>query len=167
MTSRRSVALFGVALATCALGGCGSEEQKPAAPPAPPAAPAAPTPPVTPAELPNGIVLSLAQFVMQDGKSVPGPARLEFLYRSGGAWRTAALEDPQSKAFHKAMVYPADDGPRLLTLGGTAAIVKAWKKNAQGALEPTVVWQQDFGEGKSSRMRDAEIADVYGDGEQA
>ena len=63
------------------------------------------------------------------------------------------------------MLYPAADGPRLLTLGGTAAIVKAWKKNPAGALEGTVLWQKDFG-GKFSRMRDAEIADLYGDGKQ-
>src|SRR4029453_10550570 len=43
---------------------------------------------------------------------------------------------------------------------------KAWKKNPAGALEATVLWQKDFG-GKFSRMRDAEIADLYGDGKPA
>jgi len=56
-------------------------------------------PRATPADLPTGLVLSLAQFVTKDGKSVPGPARLEFLYRSGGEWRMSALEDPQSNVF--------------------------------------------------------------------
>jgi hypothetical protein len=164
MKSGRAIAILGSILTAWALAGCGSEEKPaPAAPPAAPTPPPAPAPPATPADLPNGLVLSLAQFVTKDGKSVPGPARLEFLYRSGGAWRTSALEDPQSNVFHKAMAYPADDGPRLLTLGGTAAIVKAWKKNPAGALEATVLWQKDFG-GKFSRMRDAEIADLYGDG---
>jgi hypothetical protein len=162
MTSRHAITRLGVALAVWVLTGCGSGEQK-SAPPPPPAAPVAPTPRATPADLPTGLVLSLAQFVTKDGKSVPGPARLEFLYRSGGEWRMSALEDPQSNVFHKAMLYPAEDGPRLLTLGGTAAIVKAWKKNSSGALEATVLWQKDFG-GKFSRMRDAEIADLYGDG---
>jgi hypothetical protein len=161
MKSRRAIAVLGLVFP---LWSCGSgEEPVPSAPPVAPAPAPAPTPPVTPADLPSGLVLSLAQFVTKDGKSVPGPARLEFLYRSGGAWRTSALEDPQSNVFHKAMLYPAEDGPRLLTLGGTAAIVKAWKKNQAGALEATVLWQKDFG-GKWSRMRDAEIADLYGDG---
>jgi hypothetical protein len=168
MKSSRAIALLGLTFA--AFWGCGSEEPPaPPAPPAAPVAPAAPTPPATPADLPEGLTLSLAQFVDADGDgkpNEPGPARLEFLHRSGGTWKTSALEDPQSNVFHKAMVYPAEDGPRLLTLGGTAAIVKAWKKNPAGALESSVLWQRDFG-GKFSRMRDAEIADLYGDGKSS
>ena len=159
-----AIAVFGLALG--ALAGCGSgEEPKPTA--STPAATPAPTPTLgaTPADLPSGLVLSLAQFAMQEGKPVPGAARLEFLSRTGGKWKMTSLEDPQSNVFHKAMLYPGADGPRLLTLGGTAAIVKAWKKNPAGALEATVLWQKDFG-GKFSRMRDAEYADIYGDGKQ-
>ena len=140
-------------------------------PPAPAGAPAAPAPPAAapsapaaaPAELPNGIMLSLAQFVDQGGKSVPGPARLEFLYREGGAWKTAALEDPESNVFHKALVYAGAEGPRILTLGGTGAAVKAWAPAPGGSLAATTLWSANFG-GKFSRMRDAEVADLYGDG---
>jgi len=119
----------------------------------------------TPDTLPAGIVLALAQFEDVAGKSQPGAARLEFLYRSKGAWRTSALEDPESNVFHKAMLYEGSEGPRLLTLGGTAAIVKTWTKE-DSALEGTSIWQKDFG-GKWSRMRDAEVADLYGDGTEA
>ena len=163
--SRRAIAILGLGLAACALAGCGSGEEPKPAEPAPAPTPAAAAPRATPADLPSGLVLSLAQFAMKEGKPVPGAARLEFLSRTGGAWRMTSLEDPQSNVFHKAMLYPGADGPRLLTLGGTAAIVKAWKKNPAGALEGQVLWQKDFG-GKFSRMRDAEFADLYGDGKQ-
>ena len=158
--------------AAAALSACGSGEtgSQPAATPAVPrtAAPEAPLPaaaPATPADLPRGLALALAQFVDREGKSVPGPARVEFLYRQGGAWKTAAIEDPESNVFHKAMLYDGPAGPRILTLGGSAAAVKAWAL-AGGKLEPTTLWQKDFG-GKFSRMRDAEVADLYGDGSAA
>ena len=175
MTSRfRSIdRLAGAAAAAlCAgwLAGCGSAEKEPAPAPAAPTAeapkpsatPQPPEAPPTPSELPRGLVLALAQFVEKDGKSVPGPARAEFLYREGGQWKTAALEDPDSNVFHKAMLYEGKAGQRLLTLGGTVAAVKAWAPSA-GKLSPTTLWQKDFG-GKFSRMRDAEVADLYGDG---
>jgi hypothetical protein len=156
-------------IASVAWAACGSEEPT-TPPPAVPEAPTASVPaaPPTPDSLPRGIMLALAQFVSEtgpDGKArmVPGPARVEFLYRRDGAWQTAALEDPDSNVFHKAMVYPGADGPVLLTLGGTAAIVKTWAPGEDG-LEATRLWQKDFG-GKFSRMRDAEVADLYGDGQ--
>jgi FG-GAP-like repeat len=173
---RRSVrALCWVAgVAALALAGCGREETAPAAsPPVAPAPaapgsagqPAAPTSagPATPADLPRAIVLSLAQFVDQGGKPVPGPARLEFLYRRGGAWHMTSVEDPESNVFHKAMLYQAAGAPpRLLTIAGTAAIVKLWTREGD-RLVPQTIWKKDFG-GKFSRMRDAEVADLYGDG---
>jgi hypothetical protein len=169
----RAAALLG---AIGALAACGSGDgEKGAAPAAatPPSgmAPPAATPQPSAAEhgstgaapdLPRGIMLALAQFVDQDGKSVPGPARLEFLYREGGAWKTAVLEDPESNVFHKALVYAGAAGPQILTLGGSGAAVKAWRLDG-GVLQPTTLWAKDFG-GKFSRMRDAEVADLYGDG---
>jgi hypothetical protein len=159
MLARPAMKLLLAALALALA--CGSEE-KPAAPAAQPAPAPAPVVSETPASLPNGLVLALAQFLTVDGKQVPGAARLEFLYRRDGRWQTSALEDEQSNVFHKAMFYAGPDGPRILTLGGTVAAVKAWKKTASG-LEPETLWQKDFG-GKWSRMRDAEVADLYGDG---
>ncbi|MDH3214249.1 MAG: VCBS repeat-containing protein [Myxococcales bacterium] len=157
--------------AAVAWAACGSEEPTSPPPAAPFAAEAsAPAAPPTPASLPKGIMLALAQFVSETGpdgkpKIVPGPARVEFLSRRDGAWHAAALEDPQSNVFHKAMVYPAAGGPVLLTLGGTAATVKTWAPGEAG-LEATTHWQKDFG-GKHSRMRDAEVGDLYGDGQAA
>ena len=170
--STRCYALALMFLITGALAACGAEEapskaapEKPAAAKAP-AAPAA-AKPTTPDSLPNGIVLALAQFVTEKGddgkdKFLPGPARLEFLYREGGEWKTSEFEDPESNVFHKAMVYDAGAGPRLLTLGGTRALLKTWELTDSG-LSATVLWEKDFG-GKFSRMRDAEVGDLKGDG---
>jgi hypothetical protein len=73
-----------------------------------------------------------------------------------------ALGDPESNVFHKVMLYEGADGPSILSLGGTAAVVKLWP-SAQPGAEARTLWQKDFG-GKWSRMRDAEVADLYGDG---
>ena len=160
---------------------CGGEK-KPAVAPAPPAAapaakPAAPAvtptslvvPSTTPVpdSLPNGLLLALSQFaVSPEGKVLPQPgaAKLEILIREGGAWKVSTLEDPDSNVFHKAMVYAAPDGPAILTLGGTKAALKLWRKDGKGGFKPVAtLWAKDFG-GKFSRMRDAETADVLGDG---
>jgi len=150
---------------------CGADEspQPAAPPPAKPEPAAAPEPavPATADSLPNGIVLALAQFVSEkdeDGKTsvVPGPARAEFLFRRDGQWQTTALEDPESNVFHKVMVFDAGSGPQLLTLGGSEAILRLWKDEG-GKLVPTDLWRKDFG-GKWSRMRDAEVVDLDGDG---
>jgi hypothetical protein len=159
-----SVRAIAISLAAATLLACGSGEtgtharQGGEAAAQPAAVPASAEPDAFPA----GIVLSLAQFEQKDGKPVPGPARLEFLYRQDGAWRTTAIEDPESNVFHKAMFYEGAEGPRLLTAGGTAAIVKTWRRGAAG-LEARTEWRKDFG-GKWSRIRDAEVADLYGDG---
>jgi hypothetical protein len=158
-------------LSILVLASCGAEE--PAAPQSPPTSPApapaaepeqqpAPQASAAPPDLPQALVLALAQFVREGGKPVPGPARLEFLVRRGGRWDVEVVEDPESNVFHKAMVYPGEDGPVLLSLGGSRAIVKAWKP-ADGSLTATTLWEKDFG-GKFSRMRDAEVADLFGDG---
>jgi hypothetical protein len=58
------------------------------------------------------------------------------------------------------MVYdPVSGRPGVLTAGGTRAILKLWRRG----FEPEVIWEEDFG-GKVSRIRDFELADVYGDG---
>lgn len=175
MSHRASATLLAISFS--AVLACGGEEQpaRPATPPlaaeAPAAKPAPPPPPEPPApaapraSLDKGIVLALAQFVTEGGKPVPGPARAEFLTLRNGTWEVSAIEDPESNVFHKVMVYEGASGPTLLSLGGTAAMVKTWDKTDEG-LTPTAIWQKDFG-GKFSRMRDAEVGDLYGDGSAA
>ncbi|KPK53223.1 MAG: hypothetical protein AMJ63_07110 [Myxococcales bacterium SG8_38_1] len=115
--------------------------------------------------LPNGLLLAYSQFQVVDGKATakPGPARLDILTQEAGAWKTETVEDPQSNVFHKAMVLaPRGQAPGILTLGGSGAYVKLWRRNG-AKLEPNTLWHAEFG-GKFNRMRDAEVADLYGDG---
>jgi hypothetical protein len=118
-----------------------------------------------PDTLPTGLLLAYSQFVVTDGQltTTPGPARLELLSRQGGEWHTDVIEDPDSNVFHKALVYTPPGGtPGILTLGGTRAFVKLWHHGADGWTSETL-WTEDFG-GHFSRMRDAEVANLYGDG---
>ncbi len=95
-----------------------------------------------------------------EGKQVPGPATAGFLAPERGRWRHGTLRDPESNVFHKVLEYcPRPDDCGLLTVGGSAAALKLWPKDGP----PVVVWKADFG-GRFSRMRDAEVADVLGDG---
>jgi hypothetical protein len=159
--------------------GCGSDEPsketsaaksvaQPQAEPAKPAsaAKAAAAAPEAPADLPKALVLGLAAFEEKSsgdtGPPKPLPARLEFIYREGGEWKVSFVDDAESNVFHKAMPYEGRGKPELLSIAGSAATVKLWSKGGEG-LEPTTLWQKDFG-GKFSRMRDVEIADIYGDG---
>ena len=110
--------------------------------------------------LPNGLLLALAVLETgEDGKPLPQPARLGIIQRDEDGWTYSVIEDSESNVFHKAMVYePAPGRAGVLTLGGTRAILKLWRRGERAQ----VVWEQDFG-GRFSRMRDAEVADVYGD----
>ena len=95
-----------------------------------------------------------------NGKPQPLPARMVILEGTGDDWNSRFIEDPASTTFHKAMAYkPAQGAGGVLTLSGAAAAVKLW---APGKVVETL-WEADFG-GKFSRMRDAEVGDIYGDG---
>jgi hypothetical protein len=165
--------LFSMAALTPA---CGGEEE--ATPPPTAAAPASPTArtdtapaaaPSTAADLPRGLLLGYAQFPVENGRvgATPGAARAEIVYRRGGEWRVEAFEDPQSNVFHKVMRYAPDASTSgLLTLGGNAAAVKLWTRSPEGAWSARTLWTEQFG-GAQNRMRDAEVADLYGDGRPA
>jgi len=120
-------------------------------------APATPPPPT----LDNGLLLALAVLEKgADGRPVPQPAQLGILTETADGWSYTAVSDPDSNVFHKAMVYEPRPGEiGILTAGGSGASLKLWQSGA----EPEVLWDADFG-GKFSRMRDVEIADIFGDG---
>lgn len=121
-------------------------------------------------DLPNSLIVAYAQFpVSADGQvgTQPGAARLEIVSRRGGAWVVEAIEDPESNVFHKALWYtPATGKAGILTLGGSAAIVKLWRHVAGGGWRAETLWKESFG-GRFDRMRDAEVADLYGNGSSA
>jgi hypothetical protein len=108
----------------------------------------------------KSLLLALSVFESGPGGVKALPARLVVLSQSKRGWKYKAVDDPDSNVFHKAMAIDAAPfGPGILTAGGTRAILKARRNDA----EPLVVWEADFG-GRFSRMRDVEIADLYGDG---
>jgi FG-GAP-like repeat len=110
---------------------------------------------------PRALALGLAVFEKTPGgRSVPGKATAGFLAYERGRWRHGTLRDAQSNVFHKLLEYcPEPERCGLLSLGGTAAALKLWRPDGSAEL----LWQADFG-GRFSRLRDAEIADVVGDG---
>jgi hypothetical protein len=116
----------------------------------------------------QALVLGLAQFAAKPGKGgapQPLPAGLEFLVeQDDGSWQMTPADDPESNVFHKAMAYDDGTGVKLLTAAGTEAALKLWTLGADGTLQAETLWKKDFG-GKFSRMRDVEVADLFGDGQ--
>lgn len=152
--------------------GCGGEKtpdtkSAPAVKPAPkaaakPAAKAARS--TTPDNLPEALVLGLAQFPPKGkGPPKPLPATMTFLVRQNGEWVVSQIEDTDSDVFHKVLHYTTPQGEEvLLSGGGSKAMLKLWRKTDAGHLAETI-WEKDFG-GRFSRMRDIEVGDLYGDG---
>jgi len=112
----------------------------------------------------RGLLLALSQFeVTPEGQVLPKPkaARLEVLVPRTDGWEVVPLEDSESNVFHKAMAYdPGTAAPGILTLGGTAAALKLWRRGPGGFTAETL-WRRDFG-GKFSRMREAETLPLAG-----
>jgi hypothetical protein len=111
----------------------------------------------------RGRVLALGLAVFSKdaaGSQVPGQATAAFLAPARGPWRHGTLSDPDSNVFHKLLEYcPSSGECGLLSVGGTAAALKLWRPGR----EPQLLWRVEFG-GRFSRLRDAEVADVLGDG---
>lgn len=106
-----------------------------------------------------GLALALAQFA----GATPKPARMELLTPAPGLFAVEGLDDSDSNVFHKVLPLPLADGSwGLVTLGGTKAAVKLYRRGPSGFSAETL-WSESFG-GKFDRMRDAELGDVDGDG---
>jgi hypothetical protein len=159
-------------LLTCAACGQGDEGRAPAAgaaqpPAAAPAAAQAPASEGAP-DFERGLLVAVSRFEKGEGGAPKPHSELLFLRRRAGRWETKTHEDGAAPVFHKALVYPVPgEGPAVLTLGGSTpggpAALKLWHRTPEG-LRPETVWEANFG-GKFSRMRDAEVADLDGDGQ--
>ncbi len=170
MSRRFSALALVLVLSACG----GSEETAPTAgapDPAPaPAAAAAPAAPAADAPLDHdqGLLVSISKFAKgPDGRPLPS-SELIVLVARGGGWLATSYQDPEAFVFHKAMPFtPADGEPGVVTLAGAApgkaATLKLWRKGADGFAPVETIWTKNFG-GKFSRMRDAEQADLFGDG---
>lgn len=131
----------------------------------------APTPVATRGGMPGSdtILLSLAQFSWEEGVDgkrhpKPGAAKLVMLSPGRDTWDATILEDPDSRVFHKAACVTLGGEARLMTIGGTDALLKLWRLEA-GKWRADTLWHPSFG-GKWDRLRDFEIGDVDGDGER-
>ena len=109
------------------------------------------------------LLVAMSEFgTADDGSPMPLPARLAVVSPTGGEERS--WDDADSNVFHKALAYRDETSGMsgVVTLGGTGAAVKLWATDG----ETRTLWQADFG-GEFSRMRDAEVGDLYGDGRPA
>ncbi len=158
-------------LAVCVLiFGCERDER-----PAADATPAATTPtpqvqadPLTGDPVPS-ILLAKAQFAYETDaqgrrRPVPGPAKLVIVRKTAEGWRPAVIEDAASNVFHKAAVVTLPGmGEGILTIGGTAAVLRFWQWDG-GRWTHQALWNPSFG-GKWDRLRDFEVGDVNGNGD--
>src|SRR5213592_2417513 len=108
----------------------------------------------------RSLVLALAVLgENDDGSPKTLPGQLGILTRKAGKWEHRTLQDTNNNVFHKAMAYGSEG---LLTVGGSKAAVKLWRPDGTREL----LWEADFG-GQFSRMRDAEVGNIYGEGKAA
>ncbi len=166
--SQRRIAPIPILVLMLGASGCGQGDEAPAQAAREPAAAALPE---GPRELPTGLLLAISPFeVTPQGKVKPIPqdARVEMLRLRDGSWEVSTLDDPEAIVFHKALVYGEPDG-RILTAAGARpgeeAALKLWTRSGD-AWQAETLWGKHFG-GRFSRMRDAEVADLYGDGQPA
>jgi len=109
------------------------------------------------------LMLTQAWFWTDDeGMPNPGPARLDVWREGAEGWEKTRLEDADSNVFHKAMAYEGG----ILTIGADGPYLKHWTIGDDGSWNDEVVWHHADGwGGKFNRLRDLEIGDVDGDGE--
>ncbi len=111
----------------------------------------------------SALLVAQSQFKAdKDGAyTKPDAASLLVLKQSERKWVKEQITDKESNVFHKALPY-GNEG--ILTLGANEALLKLWRKK-EGSWQSETLWHPKFG-GKHNRLRDFEIADFDGDGNQ-
>lgn len=114
------------------------------------------------------LMLSQAHFTKVNGKTTPKPATMVLLTEADGKWTGTEVTDDEAAVFHKAVIR---DGSVYAITGGDPskseqqATFKRWKMDDTGSLgRPELIWQNKWS-GKNQRLRDFEIGDVDGDGQ--
>ncbi len=114
------------------------------------------------------LLIAQAQFIYEKkgDKKIPkpGPALVTIKQKTPAGWKDTILEDPQSNVFHKALFIKDGDAQKIVTIGAMEAALKLWEYKGN-SLQQQVLWNPVFG-GKWNRLRDIEIADVTGDGQE-
>ncbi len=114
------------------------------------------------------ILTSEARFTTgEDGSVVPAPATMGVWREVDGSWQRGELVDEDAVVFHKAIIL--DD--TVLTVSGALpnqddayGYLKRWSLSEAGEWTSETIWRQRWG-GTIQRLRDLEIGDVDGDGE--
>jgi hypothetical protein len=111
------------------------------------------------------ILLSQARFKKVNGKTTPLPATLELLTQSDDGWTSSLLSDEEGVVFHKAIIH--DNGILSISAGkpktDQKGHLKFWTQK-DGEWSAETLWSASW-DGDKQRLRDFEIGDVDGDGE--
>lgn len=167
---RRAPGLLAAAVLAWGLAaGCGGSEPPVRAdlstarppPPAPKTAPQRPEGPLP------ALLVSHSWFEKVGAELRPLPAKLSIWRTDGSSWWEEVLEDEGSNVFHKAI--PWEGGILTIAAGQLGqdpprpAQLRHWLEK-DGAWVPTTLWERTW-EGRIQRLRDFEIGDVDGDGD--
>lgn len=118
-------------------------------------------------EVPTGPTPTILMVQAQFAGGKPGPAKMTLWHRlEDGAWKDEVIEDPKSSVFHKAVVWR--DGILTIAAGQVGGEklpgkLSHWTRSGDGWSEK-VLWEGSW-DGKFQRLRDMELADFDGDGQ--
>lgn len=167
MMTRLGTLVYSLTLLATACGGDKNADNGPAA--APPASSQNREPTKTAKEITpsttggKALLVTMSEFKADDNGqyTVPDQAVMLVLKPQGQSYEAQRIEDKESNVFHKALAYGTEG---ILTIGANEAMLKLWTKG-ENAWTARTLWHPTFG-GKHNRLRDFEMADFDGNGQQ-